>query len=296
MDNLSDCFGQNFLFYRALMLPTPAIPFMRLHIDDLPVQERRQSPPNIHLNDVGDPLVQVAFWGPSNSALLHHNSDSNNADCPFVEESGSFWSLAACWTAPPPSSPQGLIPSFTHCEMRFANGYVCSIHEYILVPKPNYDFSSAERVERVPGYVHCRVRELDRKDYFFIEMPVAAEQHERMFRQACAYAARKTPFNAAGMYLNFVWPFRLWCPVERGGEAFFCSELVATLLRDAGVLVDVHPSTTSPNSLWQRLERMDASFVSYNRNSEAKHVLATLSIPPPRGGGKQLFTIPRVGK
>jgi hypothetical protein len=274
---------------------TPAIPYMRLHPTDLTSDDLyarypdAQSPQNIHNNERGDPLIQIAFWGPDNTNLLAHNSDSNNAVLPFVEESGCFFSLAACWTRGRRIEGDGLIPSFTHCEMRFANGYVCSIHEFILVPR-------AHSPERVPGYVHCRIRELDRKDYFFVEMPVSREQHEAMFRKACRYAHDRVPFNSVGMYLNFVFPFS-WSPVEKNGTAFFCSELIAHLLTNEAklpLLLKLHPSTTSPNALWQCLSKLDDAFVSYNRNSSARLVLDTLVVPPPaRGGGRQLFTIPK---
>jgi hypothetical protein len=275
--------------------PSPAIPLMRLHPtspDDLLSRHPsiHRSPENIHLNELSQPLIQIGFWGPDNSNLLHHNSDSDNPASPFVEESGCFFNLAACWTRGPRTEGQGLVPSFTHCELRFANGYVCSIHEYILVARPTYDDAVPERLERVPGHVHCRIRELDRKDYFFVEMPVTTEQHEKMFRQACMYAHKKIPFNGVGMYLNFVAPFR-WFPTERNGEAFFCSELVSQLMRDANVIPgDVHPSTTSPNSLWTRLNQLDNAFPSYNRNSIAQSVLGALVVP---SGRRQLFTLPR---
>ena len=276
----------------AVGIGTPEIPYMRLHPTDLTSDDLYArypdavSPQNIHLNDAGDPLIQVAFWGPDNTNLLAHNSDSNNPTLPFVEESGCFFSLAACWTRRRREEGDGLIPSFTHCEMRFANGYVCSIHEYILVPKPDIDHPT-----RVPGYVHCRIRELDRKDYFFVEMPVTRAQHEIMFRKACKYAHDKVPFNTSGMYLNFVFPFS-WNPVEKNGTAFFCSELITHLLLDAKVATALRASTTSPNALWQYLKVLDTSFVSYNRNSSARYVLDALVVPPPAVRNK-LFTVPK---
>ena len=95
------------------------------------------------------------------------------------------------------------------------------------------------------------------------------------------------------MYMNFVCPFR-WFPFEAHGRAFFCSELIVTLLQDAGVegTGHLHPSTTSPNALWDHLtrERSDSA-VSFNRNSKSAQTLASLKKPPQKFDAKP-FSIP----
>lgn len=270
--------------------PTPAMPIMKLHTDallndnngndtDLNYYEGMNMgpgvavplPPNIHISEQGNPLVQIGFWGPSYHPLM---ADTQNGGAPPLHEPGCCFSLAAWWTRGHNPSGNALMPSFTHCELRFANGYVCSIHEYFLVEKANGS------LERVPGVVHCRVRELDRKDYYFIEFPVSKAQHDAMFRIACSYAAHKVPFNVTGLYLNFVWPFSYF-PIEQKGRAFFCSELITTLLLRVGVLArgTLHPSTTSPNALWHTLSHMEQAFASFNRNTHSDAVLAALKTP-----------------
>jgi len=130
----------------------------------------------------------------------------------------------------------------------------------------------------IPGVVHCRFRELDRRDYFFIDVEVTHSQHWTMFLAASKYARDRIPFNQAGMFLNFVAPFR-WFPIDRNETAFFCSELIMTLLHKAGILMDVRACTTSPNSLWADMLRIQGACPSVNRNSNMDEILQNLEIP-----------------
>jgi len=248
--------------------------------DDYAVHHPKEPlPMNEFFNANGDPLIQIGFWGPSST------------DSPFDQPDGCWFSMASYWTKRPDA---GLVSSFTHCEIRFANRYVCSIHEYNKIRKAPYADPVTEK-----GVVHCRIRELDRRDYFFIELPVTKTQHDAMFRFACDYASEKIPFNKAGLLLNFVCPFN-WCPVEKHEKAFFCSELIATLLHKAEVITDkdtLHPSTTSPNDLWAYLADKDNAFSSFNRNTSATEMFNNLDVPPPRKSfpGKK-FSVPGTRK
>lgn len=226
----------------------------------------------------GNPIVQIGFWGPEDK----DDGSGTLVATPWYNR------LAACWTSGGPGADKR--PSFSHCEMRFANGYVCSIHEYMT---PN-EGSNTD----LPGRVHCRPRELDRKRYHFIEFPVTSEQHDAMFSAALVYQEQKIPFNQAGMRLNFVWPFR-WFPIDREGTAFFCSELMVTLLHKGGEALDLQACTTSPNSLWDYMTTAqgmaDKVCISFNRNAAAHTILSALVVPPPikRNGVFSTSTLPR---
>jgi len=259
-------------------VPTPATPIFEDGVtgntaDDDETMWKTYIPINKFVGQTtGKPVVQIGFWGPSYSPLLI----GDDGTTPY-HDPGCFFNLTAFWTRRK-NEQNSLIPSFTHCEMRFANGYVCSIHEYVLVPRRNYMIDHND-TERVSGTVHCRERELDRRDYYFIEMEVSIEQHQDMFLLAMDYARRNVPFNLAGMRLNFVFPFNWWCKIEKQGTAFFCSELITTLLQKGSIGLELHPSTTSPNDLWEYLNNLPNAFIMYNRNKEAEGKLASLKIP-----------------
>lgn len=246
-----------------------------------------ENAPLIHTSSVtGDPIVQVAFWGPDEGPT------ANRALCN---------TLTACWTKG--SEETGVGVSFTHCEMRFANGYVCSIHEYMLeqnpLPRANEGGIVMHAVPpraEVEGRVHCRPRELDRKRYHFIDFTMSAAQHTAMFNWALSYQRQRIPFNQAGMRLNFVWPFR-WFPLDRKETAFFCSELMVTLMHKGGMALDLVACTTSPNSLWTYMSTSmkNAAPGSYNRNSAAPALLASVKSyvahPDASNGKKHIFKI-----
>lgn len=248
-----------------------------LQAPTLPGGESATRPGNYHVSPTtGKPIIQIGFWGPD--------------DGPTGQQTPWYNQLAACWTGG--GSGKGKRPSFSHCEMRFSNGYVCSIHEYMA----RAEGSSAD----VPGRVHCKPRELDRRNYHFVEFVVEHQQHDVMFATALEYAKKRVPFNQAGMRLNFVWPFS-WFPLDREETAFFCSELVVTLLHKAQLMPDTQACTTSPNSLWDYLaEKMEGVCISFNRNASAHAILASLVVPPPlqqqtASGSRQLFTIKNIG-
>ena len=217
------------------------------------------SPPLLYTaSGSGLAIVQIGFCGNGTEREQEDGGDGWSLLRVCMGNSGN---LAACWTM---TSNGG--SSFTHCEIRFANGYVCSIHEYIR--------------ENVPGIVHCRPRELDRKPYSFIEFGVTYEQHDRMFKQAMSYADRRIPFNQAGMRLNFVAPFS-WFPIERRETAFFCSELVVTLLQKIGKARDLQACVMSPNALYAYLITLPEMAISCNRNTMTESILASLRTPNP---------------
>ncbi len=252
-----------------------------------PSKRRDRYPPNLYVSPTtGNPIVQIGFWGPEDRGDDQQDGPAHNGHTPWYNR------LAACWTSGGSNNTSGR-PSFSHCEMRFANGFVCSIHEYVAANEGS-DTS-------VPGKVHCRPRELDRKRYHFIEFPVSKEQHDSMFAEALLYQQQGIPFNQAGMRLNFVWPFN-WFPIDREGTAFFCSELVVTLLHVAREAMDLQACTTSPNSLWDYMTDAMAEKVciSFNRNAAAHAILSSLIVPPtttslstgPIGGGGRPRLLP----
>ena len=155
---------------KTMEMATPATPIMQLveEYGDIVHNPHATPPPYMYTTPKGWPIVQIGFWGPSSST-----------DNDVLQENGCFFNLAACWTRTPGG---GGGVSFTHCEIRFANNYVCSIHEHTLRPPHG---------ERVPGIVHCRQRELDTRNYHFYDLPLRAAEHDAMFRMACAYAADK---------------------------------------------------------------------------------------------------------
>ena len=233
-----------------------------------------------HMSHRGFPIIQIGFWGP---LCEDQDQEEDTERAIFESRSGCLFSLAACWTKSKNPNIQGgkegevyqngvevkdvmpERPSFTHCEIRFANGFVVSIHESNRVQK-----SIGGPVESIPGTVHCRKRDLDTRNYWFIELGVGVAEHAAMFRAACRIAAAKTPFNSRGMLLNFVWPFKYF-PFEACGQSYFCSELVTALLIEGNVIrLDnpLHPSTTSPNDLWDLMVAHPDSYWSYNRNSK----------------------------
>ncbi len=235
--------------------------------EDAQQKKKAHGPKNMYVSPTtGNPIVQIGFWGPDDTTSSNSGEES-------VVATPWYNRLAACWTSGGGSANR---PSFSHCEMRFANGFVCSIHEYMSANEgSNTD---------LPGRVHCRPRELDRKRYHFIEFPVTVEQHDAMFATALVYQERKVPFNQAGMRLNFVWPFS-WFPIDRDETAFFCSELMVTLLHKGGEAMDLQACTTSPNSLWDYMTTSpimaDKVCISFNRNAAAHSILSALVIPPP---------------
>jgi hypothetical protein len=206
-----------------------------------------------HKNTANHPIMQICFWTPDQMGEEENQTCMNH--------------LAAWWT----SSNANV--RFSHCELRFATGMVCSILE--TVPAP-------DEVRR-PGYVHYRERGLHRPGYRYLDFPVSESAHIRMESKAREFAQKGIPFNQAAMRLNFVFPFSWW-PIDNKGEAFFCSELIATLLQEGGYLQELKPCTTSPNDLWMAISSIESAVSSFNRDQNAWDTLASLERPPSQRG------------
>ncbi len=180
----------------------------------------------------GQPVIQVAFFEPRGV---------QTGQC------GWFNSLAACWTSDGNTN-------FSHCEIRFSNGRCCSVTDTAI---------DAETGEEYGGFVHYTKRSLRRDGYVFVEFAVNHKQEAAMIELAKEARKSKTPFNQAGMRLNFVAPFK-WMPLDRGGSAYFCSELITVLLQKAGMLSHLRPCTVSPNSLFRELKDLKAVCEGFN--------------------------------
>ncbi len=218
----------------------------------------------LHTTQNGRPIVQVAFFGPEEGP---------------EEDRTCMNSWSACLTR----TASGV--RYSHCEIRFANDMVCSIHEWIPDTSAQRNPETGE-YPTMTGTVHYRKRELTRPGYHFVEFAVDPMQHDLMTKWASYYAQERTPFNQAAMRLNFIFPF-YYFPINNKGSAFFCSELVATLLQKVNLLdASISPCTVSPNMLWDELQRMEDTCSTFNRNQQADIMLGSLVLPRTAPGSK----------
>lgn len=203
-----------------------------------------------YVTEEGNPVVQIAFYEPRGS---------QNGQCAWMN------SLAACWTS------DG-VNKFSHCEIRFSNGRCCSVTDAAVDPETGEEYG---------GFVHYSKRSLRRDGYMFVEFAVNRKQEKSMIECAREAKKMKIPFNQAGMRLNFVAPFK-WMPIDRGGTAYFCSELVTTILHKAGMLLHLRPCTVSPNSLFSELKELKSVCEGFNWGHKGQSFDHTLLQKPLR--------------
>lgn len=155
------------------------------------------------------------------------------------EETGCF-----SWLASKVTSANGEL--YSHVELRFSNGMVTS-------------------VTREPGHVHYEERLLSNSGYrsfFEIDVDPSVEEIIQEYAQKCA--SKKIPFNAIGMYWNFLPLCGRWA-VHREGTAFFCSEYIATLLQMAYFCPELDPATSSPTDIWISLKNDARAQITFNK-------------------------------
>jgi len=133
---------------------------------------------------------------------------------------------------------------YEHVEMRFSDGIVTSITQK-------------------PGKIHyLKDKMMSHWKYSrFYELYVTWDEEQIMQSYAENAARNEIPFNKCGMY----WNFTPCCfPIDKKGKAFFCSEYIVTLLQLIGLLNDLDSYTTSPNKLFETIEKHPDFKSSYN--------------------------------
>lgn len=92
-------------------------------------------------------------------------------------------------------------------------------------------------------HVHYSTRKQFGRGWTFVRLTVSRDQERTMYEWLARQALARAPFNQLGAMLLFL------RPIDTGGHAWFCSQLVVVALQQAGFLLHVRPEAVHPAGL-----------------------------------------------
>lgn len=135
---------------------------------------------------------------------------------------------------------------FVHVELMFSNGTVVSSTEATGV---HYDADRVLSHDNYTGFLSVRV----------------SEAHQALMQEFVMKVVGR-PFNRHGRTWNSIGPLRqCFGVIDTEGQSYYCSELITTLLKIAGLCEPLDPRCTDPTQLFLYLLESGEGVPSYNK-------------------------------